>query len=212
MHDSLGTKNEPQYAGSGKPASGADLTELGEYAAKVGNRKAGTSADRAGLTGNDAWPGLEFSETDTGATYLYTSASGWKLRSLPLTAWTPTVGNVGTSSVYARYKVTDGVVTAFIRIVVSSAPSTNPTVSLPIAADTAAPIGAGLAAYMERVSDGTYIFCAVYLTSSTQVAWYPEFSTGSPAYVRQGLTVSATNPFTWLAGDVIGATLTYPLP
>lgn len=76
--DSYGTKNEPQFAGSGVPNDAGDLTLVAKYAADTGNRKAGTSAVRDSLAGNDVWPGLEFFETDTGLSYLYVSAtSGW---------------------------------------------------------------------------------------------------------------------------------------
>lgn len=74
--DSSGTKNEPQYAATGAPADAADLTELGVYAALVGNHKILTATQRAGLTGADRWVGLFVTESDTGDTYQYTSG-GW---------------------------------------------------------------------------------------------------------------------------------------
>lgn len=77
MHDSLGTKNQPQYADTGGSDDAADLSEIANYAAKVGNRKADASSVRTALTGSDLWDGLEFFETDTGRTYLYWS--GWVL-------------------------------------------------------------------------------------------------------------------------------------
>ncbi|AGW41749.1 hypothetical protein O159_23110 [Leifsonia xyli subsp. cynodontis DSM 46306] len=58
------------------PAQAADLSEVSNYAAGVGNRKTGTSTTRTGLTGADVWDGLEFYETDTGATWEHGS-SGW---------------------------------------------------------------------------------------------------------------------------------------
>lgn len=75
--DSSGPKNEPQYAALGASADAADLTELGAYAALVGNRKVLTSAQRVALAGLDRWVGLEVLETDTEVRYRYT-ASGWK--------------------------------------------------------------------------------------------------------------------------------------
>lgn len=78
--DSSGTKNQPQYSSSGVPAQAADLSEVSNYAAGVGNRKTGTSTTRTGLTGADVWDGLEFYETDTGATWLY--KGGWARRQL----------------------------------------------------------------------------------------------------------------------------------
>jgi len=97
--DSRGTKNEPQYAETGASDDAADLTEIAAYAAKVGNRRVDTNAVRNSLTGADLWNGLEFLETDTGLTYLY--SNGWQFyNSLVTTAqittfgtnWSPVVG------------------------------------------------------------------------------------------------------------------------
>jgi len=76
--DSSGPKGQPRYDALGVPADAADLTELGDYAALVGNRKALTSAQRQALSGSDRWVGLEVAETDTNLTYIYT-AEGWRL-------------------------------------------------------------------------------------------------------------------------------------
>jgi hypothetical protein len=85
-HDSLGAKNQPQYATTGAPASAADMSEVANYAANIGNRRADTDAVRLGLTGSDLWNGLEFEATDTGKTWKY--AGGWVLIFQLPTAWT----------------------------------------------------------------------------------------------------------------------------
>lgn len=90
MQDSWGSKNQPQYSGVGIPADAADLSQLGNYAALVGNRKALTSAQRVALTGNDRWAGLEVFETDTGTLWLYTTA--WSM------IWADVIGSVKRSS------------------------------------------------------------------------------------------------------------------
>lgn len=77
--DSSGPKNQPRYDALGIPADAADLTEISEYAAANGNRKALTSTQRLALTGADRWVGLEVFETDTQRTYEYQSG-GWVLR------------------------------------------------------------------------------------------------------------------------------------
>ena len=51
--NSSGSKNQPHYSSSGAPDDAADLTEVADYAAAVGNRKAGTNADRLALSGAD---------------------------------------------------------------------------------------------------------------------------------------------------------------
>jgi hypothetical protein len=76
--DTSGPKNEPNYSGIGAPSDAADMTEIATYAARVGNRRADTSANRTAATGADLWEGLEWHETDTGLTYLYLSAA-WVL-------------------------------------------------------------------------------------------------------------------------------------
>lgn len=75
--DSSGTKNQPQYLGTGAPATAADQNEIANYAADVGNRKVKTAAERAALSGADVWDGLEVFESDTGRTYIRIGG-GWK--------------------------------------------------------------------------------------------------------------------------------------
>lgn len=94
--DSLGTKNQPQFDGGASSNLAADLTAIADYAAAVGNRKAGTHSARLALSGADVWEGLDYQETDTGTGggpgNRYTYASGawvltggdshWKLSTL----------------------------------------------------------------------------------------------------------------------------------
>lgn len=87
MQDSYGTQNQPQYADTGAPADAADLSQVANYAAKVGNRKVGLASARTGLTGADLWDGLEFFETDSGSTYEYHN-SGWVFSHQLPTGWT----------------------------------------------------------------------------------------------------------------------------
>lgn len=93
--DSSGPKNEPRYDTLGIPADAADLTELGLYAALVGNRKVLTKSQREGLSGSDRWVGLEVFESDTGLVYVYLTG-GWTL----LTA----VEEVGTITYASLFK------------------------------------------------------------------------------------------------------------
>lgn len=68
-----GPKGQPRFDINDDPDFAADLTTVSEFAAQVGNRKAGTAAERQALSGTDSWPGMQFYETDTGVTYVYTS-------------------------------------------------------------------------------------------------------------------------------------------
>jgi len=77
---STGSKGEPQFESTGNaPTFAADLTATSDYAALVGNRIAGTSAERLAF---DDWPGLAWHETDTDLEYEMT-ASGWRLVTRP---------------------------------------------------------------------------------------------------------------------------------
>jgi hypothetical protein len=67
----------PQYAANGVPADAADLTQVADFAAEVGNRKVGTNADRGALTGDTLWPGLAFGETDTGREFISPDGTTW---------------------------------------------------------------------------------------------------------------------------------------
>lgn len=81
--DSSGPKNEPQYSSSSASSQAADLTEVAAYAAKVGNRKADTRANRLAASGADVWVGLMWHETDTDLDYFYSAGNAWVLLSMP---------------------------------------------------------------------------------------------------------------------------------
>lgn len=61
--DYYGDKNQPQYSEAGAPQLATDLSQVSNYAATVGNRKIGTTAQRTALTGNDRWLGMAFWDT-----------------------------------------------------------------------------------------------------------------------------------------------------
>lgn len=63
--DTSGAKNQPQYSPNGAPSDAADLSEVANYAALVGNTKTMTEAERVNLSGADLWDGLEVRTTDT---------------------------------------------------------------------------------------------------------------------------------------------------
>jgi len=75
--DSSGTKNQPQYAGTGAPADAADMSEIANYAALVGNRKIGPSSARTTATGADVWEGLEWWDTTLNTVFVMQSGT-WR--------------------------------------------------------------------------------------------------------------------------------------
>jgi hypothetical protein len=79
-HDSLGTKNQPGYNGGGIPADAADLTEISEYAALVGNHKVLDTTTRLALTGNELWEGLMVYDLTLERLFQYMGATlGWMM-------------------------------------------------------------------------------------------------------------------------------------
>lgn len=92
--DSSGTKNEPQYAGTGAPADAADLSEVASFAAFTGNRKVGpttgtatgpggANTGRTTSTGADVWEGLMWRDTTDGKVYEYRSGAWVKVQTGP---------------------------------------------------------------------------------------------------------------------------------
>lgn len=69
-----GPHNQPRYDVNDDADFAADLTVVSDYAAKVGNIRTGTTAERNSLAGLDVWPGLLWSDSVTGV--LYRSLNG----------------------------------------------------------------------------------------------------------------------------------------
>lgn len=66
---SFGTKNEPQYADADAPDLALNPTQVAAYAAKVGNRRIGTTTERLAATGADVWESLIWGDTTEKADY-----------------------------------------------------------------------------------------------------------------------------------------------
>ncbi|GAA3330674.1 hypothetical protein HP467_07190 [Curtobacterium albidum] len=78
-HDSTGPKGQPQYSGSGRLQTAADLSEIANYAALVGNRKTGTTSERQqALSDGAVWEGLLWGDTTDGNDYRLTGGA-WQL-------------------------------------------------------------------------------------------------------------------------------------
>lgn len=66
-----GSHNQPQFLTNGAPELGVDENLVADYAAKVGNRRVGTTAERVAATGKDVWDGLVWGDTTDGLEYKY---------------------------------------------------------------------------------------------------------------------------------------------
>ena len=67
--DSTGPKGQPQFSDLGAPDMAVDPGLVADYAAKVGNRRTGTTAERLALADVDFWEGLAFGDTTLKAEY-----------------------------------------------------------------------------------------------------------------------------------------------
>lgn len=83
---SFGTKNEPKFADADAPDLAVNPTQAAAFAAKVGNRRVGTAAERIAATGKDLWEGLLWGDTTDGAEYRLVGV-GWVRILQPVTPW-----------------------------------------------------------------------------------------------------------------------------
>lgn len=210
-HDSLSTKSQPHYSTAGVPATAADFTEVSDYAALVGNRKALPHATRLLATGTDVWEGLDWYETDLGFTYRYMGGS-WVLVNMPWVDFTPSVAGLsiggGGTLLFSKLRVTNGECQARIGWRLGTSPTVNDVVvAYPVAVATwmndLGPTGSATF-YDQSASTSGRFHGEVYKTSGglkvTQV------STGSLM-----LPVAPTTPFTWTSGDEIHIDARYPV-
>ncbi|WP_022886353.1 hypothetical protein [Glaciibacter superstes] len=77
-----GAKNQPQFLVGGAPDIGVDENIVADYAAKVGNRRTGTTTERLAATGKDVWEGLLWGDTTDELEYKRTGG-----------AWIPLFGS-----------------------------------------------------------------------------------------------------------------------
>lgn len=86
-----GPRNQPQFLAGGAPDLGADENAIADYAAKVGNRRVGTTAERLAATGLDVWEGLSWRDATDGITYDRVG-TGWVAMSSRSEAVVPLLG------------------------------------------------------------------------------------------------------------------------
>lgn len=191
----------PQFAGAGAPDTAVDLTLVAAFAAMVGTRLIGTTAER--LAYAFAREGLAWWDTDEDALYVH-SGTGWLLQFKDWTSYTPTLGNM-TGTAAAAYQVIGETVNVRFRLTVATMGST-PNLSLPInAVDTSAEFLDGQVMFAD-VSGGTYWPGLLRRTNASAVDLYSVLASGT--YGQMG-AVTATAPFTWAASDIISANFAY---
>lgn len=198
------TTGAPIFAGTGAPDTGVDLTLLGEFAAKVGTRLMGTTAERTSYS--YAREGLEWYDTDLDAVYL-SDGSGWQLWHKRSTSYTPTTTNVsGSPATTARYSVAAGIVHVEIEVTLAGANfGSAPRWSLPVEAASEVTLFAGLCWMFD--TSGSLQCPGGARVSSGDVIPYPFNATGT--YDTTNTATTATVPFTWASGDVLTMSFDY---
>lgn len=201
------TKGGPVFTNT-PTQTALDMNAGRQFTEKMGNRINDTAANRA--VASPVWVGLEWYETDTGISYMYTS-SGWVIWLQPWTDFTPTttgfnVGGGG-SLRYGKYRVLNGEVQVRVGWVLGTSPTVNDvniTYPVPIASwlNDLAQIGQATF-YDQSAGTSGRIRGPLYKTSSAIRVTYE--ATGN---VMLPLGVSA--PFAWTSGDEIHIAATYP--
>jgi len=97
------TTGAPEFAGTGAPDTAVDLTLVAAFAALVGTRLIGTTAERNAY--EFAREGLRWYDTDTDTEYLH-NGSAWVAVWHDWKSWNPTFSNfsLGNGSISAKYR------------------------------------------------------------------------------------------------------------
>lgn len=204
--DSTGTKNEPIFFANGSPEVDVDPTAVAAYAAKVGNRRVGTTAERTAATGKDVWEGLEWFDTDLDEVFIYLSG-GWTEWAHDWKAYTSTPTNVSGGTLTGRFRRNGKRIDVHIRHVLAAAGVIGqPSYTLPVnAADAALEWLNGTVLFADA-SPGTEFLGVVRKSDAGLVR--PYALAASTSYV-QFVNVSATVPFTWAVNDIIDLQFSY---
>jgi len=194
------TTGAPEFSGSGTPETAADLTEVAAFAASVGTRLIGTTAERTAY--DHAREGLEWWDTDLDTLYVH-NGSGWETVFKDWAAYTPTTVNF-TGTVVAEYQVVGKTVNVRIRATLSAALGGQPTFSLPVTASNANPEPLGMGWLND--ANGTEYPAFIRKNSATTAAPYTINAASTNALLAN---TTASIPFTWASGDIIHMNFSY---
>lgn len=200
------TTGAPVFLDADAPDPAVNPTEVAAFAASVGTRLTGTTAQRTAYT--YAREGLEWYDTTVDAVYLH-NGTGWVLWHKRWAAYTPTLTNVsGAPALTARYCVASGIVHVRFTVLLNGANfGTAPKVSLPVTAAAVMPYErAGDAVYLDA-SGPAFIEGMLYL-DTTETVYFATKVVATTA-ISTAQAVSATSPFTWVAGDIVTARFSY---
>jgi hypothetical protein len=209
-----GTKNQPQFLGSGAPATAVDLNLISDYAAKVGNRRTGTITERGAAAAADVWEGLAWQDTDgvkaewiyQGGSFVFVSDSAWQTYTPTLAGLTPGNG-VLTARSFRRGKLC--VVDLSFTLGTTSAVTGSLVVPLPYTgiAPTAGTAVVGIALFRDA-SPSANAAGVARQTAATTVDLLPQTVSGSNVVLTPA---SSTVPFTWTTSDYFTTRFEYEL-
>lgn len=197
------TTGAPQFADGDAPDVAENANEVADFAASVGTRLIGTTAERTDYDYGRV--GLRWYDTDEDAEYLH-DGSGWVLWNKPWTSYTPSLSNM-TGTVAAEYQVVYGTVNVAFRLTATTV-GTLPKFTLPVtAADSNVEFPAG-SVMLNDSSAGQYWpgIARRAAGSSTEVELYAMLASGTYA---QMVNITSSAPFTWASGDIIRANFSY---
>lgn len=199
-----GARLQPQFLGTGAPATAEDLNILGNHIAKMGNIMALSTADREAFEA-DGWEGLFCYDTDESTLYLH-DGSAWVVHWHDWKSYTPTTTNVSGGTITGKYTRLGKLVFGSVRHVLAGANYTGqPSFSLPV---NAAFPGTEflIAGAVGDDANGAEHPLIIRLTGAATFSPYRMAVVSSRVLYAN---ISATEPFTWASTDVFKATFAY---
>jgi hypothetical protein len=209
---SFGPKNEPIFADGDAPDVAVNATQAAAYAAKVGNRRVGTTAERdeAATNPREVWEGLLWFDTTLDTEFLWMGI--WIRVGGVWATFTPTTaGLVASTVMYAKLKVSDGECAVRTGFLLGTGGSwSDPTVGFPIAIaswlSNLAPIGQ-VTLYDQSAGVSGRFAGPVYKTAAgARLLSLQPAGAGVLQAVNTG-----SQPFTAVAGDEIHAEFRFPI-
>lgn len=188
------TTGAPVFLDGDAPDPAVNPTQVAGYAATVGTRLIGTTAQRTGYA--YAREGLRWWDTDVDAEFLH-DGSGWNEVYRPATAWSPTVTGltVGNGSLVAVYERHGRVISGFVTFTAGTTSAATAAIGIPLPvtpADTTVHrnIGQGLIRLTSPSNTGWPIVARLAGGTSITLAT----SDASTTILSTAANVSNTNP------------------
>jgi len=156
------TTGAPVYLGTGAPESGGDLTEVAAFAALVGTRLIGTTAERTAF--DYAREGIAWWDTDDDTLYVH-NGSGWDPVFHDWKSYTPTPTNLapGNGTLVGRYARVGKLIHVVIELTAGTTTSISGGVSfaLPVTPASALNAADGVGVFRDNSTGDTFSLLAL---------------------------------------------------